>query len=460
MERCAYHTSKTAIWHCQECNLDLCGKCIINKPLKKYGNRRHVLHLCPHCHANLSKITTRDPVSPYWHMLPTIFGYPLQAMPMILLLICSAVIAIFSIVPVMNWMITAFIWAVWIKYCSAALTKTSQGYFEAPDLTGFSEDLELGGQVILLNLIFGVFCLLIMHNLTLRQTLATLLILGVTFPAMLMVLNLRRSLMRVFNPGLTLEVALKIGPSYWVLCLILLSIGTLPLTIALKNSIPAYIQQPALFACLALCQLFSYNFIGYIMLQYHERLGLKINIETLAEIEPGSHPQLDRLIAQGKLEQALNWIDRETGGRVNDQELAETYFQLLKRLRQNLNQHGADYLHLLQAANQRKKMAEVYTDCINADADFAPDPDIIFSVAEFLNEARNFKAAARTYLHLIEHYPETECRPRASYNCAVILNEELNNRDEALQVINEAMLEQPDFLPVLEKYYTHLQAAS
>ena len=213
--------------------------------------------------------------------------------------------------------------------------------------------------------------------------------------------------------------------------------------------------------------------MGYVIFQYHEEIGYHVDFsdeELSSKEEPTEKgeadkllSQVDRLIKEGKLDDAILLIKSETHGVFSDVNLAERYYNLLK-IREEFSdmlEHGKVYLDLLAKDNQREKLNEVYSDCISRDEKFLPEPATLIKVASSLNESGRPKESIKAYDRFVKANPENPLVPKAYFLISNIFNEKLNDPGRAARVLKGVIKKYPghDIIPHVERYLSQIKVS-
>jgi tetratricopeptide (TPR) repeat protein len=156
--------------------------------------------------------------------------------------------------------------------------------------------------------------------------------------------------------------------------------------------------------------------MGYVILQYHDRLGYPVELETLlASIYPAGFPasqpsgdaagnqqhkdllnEISMLVQKGNLEEAIFRIEEQVPLEdVDDLELSKRYMGLLKicKKQEKLLAHAPLHLKLLALAGLKSKAIELYMECLRLDKSFTLKPLILYKIAVWLDESNSHREA-------------------------------------------------------------------
>lgn len=187
--------------------------------------------------------------------------------------------------------------------------------------------------------------------------------------------------------------------------------------------------------------------MGYVMFQYHEAVGHQITYEgeepgpQKGEADKESDSELLKnaaiLIKAGNLDEAIELIEKETGGSISDLKLAERYYNLLsiRQMFPKMLEHGGYYLDLLAKAKQTEKMCEVYMECKAKDAAFVPALSTLYSVARELNNLDKPEEAVTAFGDFIKANVDSPLIQNANFLMAKIYREKMNNPQKASEIL-------------------------
>ena len=217
----------------------------------------------------------------------------------------------------------------------------------------------------------------------------------------------------------------------------------------------------------------SYHLMGYVILQYHEKIGYQVDYEdfldpTIEDYEPQTGDpdavilsKVEPLIKEGKLDEAIELIKTMTAQQpISGLNLSERFYNLLKMRKQtaDLLEHGVAHLDLLTSENQKSKAIAVFTECRTADTSFMPTASALFKLAGWLNETGKTKAAVAVYHTLAKSYPDNSLVPKAYFRIAQIFHDRLMNKDQAKKVLGLLLKKFPnhEIVPQAENFLARL----
>ncbi|MBN1830601.1 MAG: hypothetical protein JW896_00660 [Deltaproteobacteria bacterium] len=473
---CHYHPTKPAQWVCPNCEVNYCGDCIETRVINQYGKNK-VYHFCPSCNVNAERIAFEDTVIPFWNRLPQFFAYPLHLRPLGLIIVLNIASLIFSKFWLFGFWGSLFVTVIFFKYAFASLRNTANGDLSPPriDSNLVFEDFSIviKQALILVVLAFVFVKITQMGGIFIGGVFLCFVILF--FPAMVIVLVGTESLLQSINPLLFVGMAWRIGWSYLLMYFFLILLAGAPAVIG--RYITSFLS-PTFYEFLtdvveSYYMIISYHLMGYVIFQYHEEIGYHVDFsyeELSSKEEPTEKgesgillSQVDRLIKEGKLDDAILLIKSETHGVISDLNLAERYYNLLKVREEfsDMLEQGKVYLDLLAKGNQKEKLNEVYSECVSRDEKFSPEPATLIKVASSLNESGRPKESIKAYNRFVKANPENPLVPKAYFLVSNIFNEKLNDPGRAARILKGVIKKYPnhDLIPHIERYLSQIKVS-
>lgn len=473
---CHYHPTQPAQWVCPNCEVNYCTDCIDTRAVNQYG-KKNVFHFCPKCNINAERIAFEDTVVPFWNKLPQFFAYPFQPQPLGLIIVLSIASLIFSELWFFGFWGNLFVTVIFFKYAFASLRTTANGSSSPPKIDSglVFEDFSIVFKQVLIFVVLAIAFVKItqMGGPVIGGVFLCFAILFV--PAMVIVLVGTESLLQSINPLLFVGMAWRIGWSYLLMYFFLILLGGAPAVIG--RYITGYLP-PILYEFLTnvvenYYMIISYHLMGYVIFQYHEEIGYNVDFDD--EVVPSKEErtekgeadkllsQVDRLIKEGNLDEAILLIKSETHGVISDLNLAERYYNLLKVREEypDMLEHGKVYLELLAKGNQKEKLNEVYSECVSRDEKFSPEPATLIKVASSLNESGRPKESIKAYNRFVKANPENPLVPKAYFLVSNIFNEKLNDPGRAARVLKGVIKKYPnhDIIPHVQRYLSQIKVS-
>lgn len=475
---CKYHPTQPAHWECTACDTQFCNDCVKERVLTVSGMTTGTMHLCPDCNLELIWVGAANLIDPFWTRLTKIFLYPFSANPLILSLILSLSVCLFSWIPFAN----IVIYAILIKYAFSILKTTMHGNLNPPKIDTLF-DAEDFGPVIkqwIMYAAIGIGGAFVFLKLGFIVGILYVLVVSYSLPSMIMLLVTSENLTHALNPVMFLGFAIKIGKGYLIMWFFLILLLSAPSALGyyIIKYLPGFSQRFLITFGENMYTFITYHLMGYVILQYHENIGHEIDYENFQENtqKNNSGPQaqlgqqqgqqganqdsefetdeqseitgqVELLAREGKLDEAIAYIKEATSiSGVTSLALLERYYNLLKLKKQTpeMVSQGKAYLHKLIKNNIKEKACQVYIDCATADKLFKPESMDMLRIGSWLKQTDKIKASANAYSRLIKFYPDNPLVPKTYFILAQIYNEKMKNKPQAKKIINILIKKFPD----------------
>ena len=413
---CHYHPGEPAKWHCGECQIHYCNRCMPD------ADTRQRRALCPHCSKAMRYLGAATEVVPFWQRLGAFFRYPFHTDPLIVIAICTLVpvMAPANLIGILIWLVLAL---ALFKYTYAVINHTAEGHLKPPPVsvafTGSGFDI-----VILQLLVFVLMGGLVAAAAMLGGPILMLLALAfvvLALPASIMVLAMERSVGAAVNPMNLAVLISRIGTPYFLLYgyLILLILASGAAQDFAVNHFPMWVAQPLAGFLNSTFTLILFHMLGYLLFQYQEELGFASDLqdETAGQ---DTHPRdrtarLDADIdmnlkdgnydrVQGMLKEALK-RDRDNALRIGQ------LYQLLmaRQDTDELYRYHPRILGWLADRNDGEGIAGVLNTLQKAEPGFKlDDPDLSVRCARALYHRGQFKPALRLLQDFHKRFPDSE----------------------------------------------------
>ena len=446
---CDFHPTKTAHFYCTDCDLCYCPACVTKRDLEQYGAKKS-FYYCPKCEGMLERLSAGDVVTPFWNRLPKFFLYPFSLHPLILIVALSLATFLYP-VPFFGTLLRIAVFIVLLKYSFEALTKTAQGSFTPPELNQrtLSDDVGIVFKQVGIYIILGAVLFLILFKIGIIAAILFFCFAFLSFPSMLIVLVTTNSLINALNPMLFVRMALRIGWGYLLMYFFLLLIGGAPALLGkyILAYMPASLHQMLAMAAESYYTIIYYHLMGYVLLQYHDKIGYEVELDADVLASEGMSSandetrdllnRVDVLIKEGNTDDAIYIIKTQAGESLSNPELSERYFNLLKvkGLVPEMLEHGKVHLDLLAKSNQKEKLCEVYLECASKSKEFIPSAASLFKIASALNESGRPKDAVRLYNRFVKTDPHHSMIPKAYFLGATIIHEKLKDSKKAAGIL-------------------------
>ncbi|WP_419661846.1 hypothetical protein Dvar_22820 [Desulfosarcina variabilis str. Montpellier] len=475
---CHYHPTQPAHWYCDTCNRLLCPQCVEVRDMQGY-HQGEKLHFCPHCNRQVQWLGVGNIIDPFWKRMYRFFLYPLGTRPLVLMVVLSIITALAVRPGIIGLVTQILIWGVTFKYAYAILQYTASGNLIAPELnakTLFENFSPVAKQVGIYVAFFFAGAFVLSH---LGLLVSSLFLVAATLflPAMIILLVTTESLIQAINPMMFVTLAYRIGWGYLLMYFFCSLLGAAPALLGqhLIQHLPPILQL-FLFTLIKIYYTFiSYHLMGYVILQYHEDIGYRVDFDDFKDEETDSLQaaqdtdtpegrllrRVNQLIKDGDHKGASALIENETAqSAITDPVLSERYYTLLKitGATDKMVAHGSNHLAHLVQSGSKDAAVDVYRECLAAQPDFAPGAATLFKVGSWLNESGNDQAAIGAFNRLTQTYPQDPLVPKSYFRAAQIFNERLMKPEKAKTILKGLIKKFPDhdITPFVERYLTDL----
>jgi len=474
-QACRFHPRRVAHFSCPQCGACYCPKCIVIREKGGYAPGQY-LHFCPKCNVEVEWVGAANVIDPVWVRMPKIFLFPLGVSPLILIGLFAFAVSLFSAPGLVNTAIRGFVWLAVLKYSFESLKATARGDLRAPGISAETLIGDIGPVVkqfalyILLMAAFGFVTFKLGPVVGIAFILAALFFV----PAMIILLVTTESLFFAINPAAFVRLTFRIGWAYLLMYLFLLLLAGAPAF--LSQFFVPFLPERLVLAVMGFAKGFytiiSYHLMGYVILQYHDRIGYRVDYEDFTD--PDSVPacvaadpdqailnEIEPLIQEGKLDEAIEAIQQrlQTDG-IEGINLSERYYNLLKMRKRygEMAGHGVRHLDLLIEDNKPSKMIQVYAECTKVDPRFLPSAPVLFKIGSWLNETGKTRQSVAALNRVINAYPNHPLAPRAYFRAAQIFNDRLMSAEKARRILTVLKQKYPqaEIVPQVDNYLANL----
>ena len=442
---CKYHPGLPARWHCSHCQINYCSNCLQSRQSNQPPQ-------CIVCKRATVSLGSGQSITPFWERLHQIFMFPLNKVPIALLLIMSLLVLIFNNAAfgIVVYMASVFLI---LKYSYVVLEDTAKGYMQpkAFSMSMLTEELELPFKQLFVLFVYASVGYAI-HEFIGSQT-AYGFTIGIAFvlPASIMVLAVKHTFFSAFNVRLILHVIRRIGWPYILLYAFLL------LFISAANILSSYLDTitvnmlnaPGKFLINMYFLLSIFYLMGYALYQYHERLGFTIDFEPndASRVKlrspdetriTGKVKDISILVQEGAYELAVQRLEEmiETSPADFD---ARAYYQKLVTVlgkTDKARQHCADFVSRLLDDKLVAQAIKVFLACYEKDNEITLNkPAHRVVLAELMLDNGHAKVAMVLLNNIHNDFPSYEGTPKAYLLAAKIMTEHFSQDEKARQVL-------------------------
>jgi tetratricopeptide (TPR) repeat protein len=290
---------------------------------------------------------------------------------------------------------------------------------------------------------------------------------------MIIVLIVNEDIGQALNPIIIVGLISRIGGRYCLLFLFLFLLYGAPsaLGYTLIRHFPPVLQQFLWAAANNFYLLVTYHLLGYVILQYHERVNFTVEYETVIEamfpdIRPASNnpsgssgdrndsvqdesarllSEIGSLVQEGRIPEAIELV-RPLANNLDNLTISQRYVDLLKMTKNSklLLDHIPRHLTLLVNAGEKDQAIRYYgMACMNR---LGPKlgPNELFKVAGWQNETGRAKEAIHTFSRFTKAHPKDPLVPKAYYLVALIFHERMMKPEKAKGILNSLISRFPN----------------
>lgn len=436
---CHYHPGDPAKWHCGECQVHYCTRCMPD------ADTRQRKALCPRCSKAMRYLGAATEVVPFWNRIGSFFRYPFHSDPLIVIAICTLVpiIAPANLIGVLIWLLLAL---ALFKYTYAVINHTAEGHLKPPSVsvafTGSGFNIVIL-QLLVFILMGGLVGAAAMLGGPLLMMLALAFVV-LALPASIMVLAMERSVGAAVNPMNLAVLISRIGSPYFLLYgyLILLTLASGVAQDFALNHFPFWLSQPLSGFLNSTFTLILFNMLGYLLFQYQEELGFASDIQ--GETSGVDMHQRDRStrfdadidmnLKDGNYDRVQSMLKEALKrNRDDDLRIGQLYQLLVARNdATKLYQYHPRILGWLADRNDGEDIASVLGLLEQAEPGFKlDDPELAVRCARCLYHRGQFKQVLRLLQDFHKRFPDSEELAPAYLLVAQALANGLNQWEKA-----------------------------
>ncbi|MBJ6136547.1 hypothetical protein [Marinobacter litoralis] len=436
---CHYHPGDPAKWHCSECQMHYCSRCMPD------ADTRQRQGLCPKCSKAMRYLGAATEVVPFWQRIGAFFRYPFHSDPLIVIAICTLVpiVAPANLIGLIIWVVLAL---ALFKYTYAVINRTAEGHLKPPPVSeAFSGS---GFNIVILQLLVFV----LMGALVAAAAMvggSILMMLAIAFvvlglPASIMVLAMERSVGAAVNP-LNLAVLIsRIGTPYFLLYgyLILLTLASGAAQDFAVTHFPLWVAQPLAGFLNSTFTLILFHMLGYLLFQYQEELGFASDLQDEDESAGHQHrdrstrldADLDMNIKDGNYDRALAILkDALKKDRTDPRRLEQLYLLLTARNDvSELYRYHPRLMGWLAERNDGDALNQLIQSLQTLEPNFqVDDAELALKCATTLYHRQHFKPALRLLQDFHKRFPDSEQLAPAYLLAAQVLANGLQQWEKA-----------------------------
>jgi tetratricopeptide (TPR) repeat protein len=473
---CDGHPTRKAHWNCPNCSAQLCPECVVQRESESYGHRQ-TLHFCPKCNQQVDWVGVENLIAPFWNRMPRIFAYPVSVASLILMAVLALATMFFSGPGLFSLVMKGTLWLIVIKYSFESLKATAGGNLKPPPVNAETISNDFGQVFKQFGIYIALFVAFGWISAQVGLVVGIVFLLGALFfvPSMIMLLVTTGSLINALNPVMFVGLTFRIGWAYLLMYFFLFLLGSAPAYLFgfLIQYLPAEIHPLLYGFAESFYTIVSYHLMGYVILQYHDRIGYKVDFEDFKdpnaqdykpkEVDPDEDVlrEIAPLIQEGKLDQAISTIQKMTLHRgIKGINLSERYYTLLKMQKRqaDLEEHAVSHLDKLVEKNQKSKALAVFSECRQIGNNFLPTADALFKLAGWINATGKTQGAVSIYNLLVKSYPQHPLVPKSYFRIAQLFHDSLMKTDKAKKILSALQMKYPEheIMPHVDNFLARL----
>jgi tetratricopeptide (TPR) repeat protein len=438
---CQYHAAVPARWRCEKCLINLCAPC----------GARSSPPRCISCESELESLGLGNAIKPFWERVPRMFLYPLQFDVMAVILGLS-VLGLLAQVPIVGIGVAIVTSIATFRLSYQVLYHTALGNLDAPQRARAEFRNVFWQQLVIFIILFFAVGLVAGVTKSPQAGVVVLLLAVPLIPASVITLALQQSIGAAINPLRLAQTAFTIGPSYLLLCLLLLLLfgGEAQLLALVVPRVPAWMAL--FFANFASVYFFvvMFHLMGYVVYQYHEELGFEVTqdftqsqeaAQDYARQATAAPSRIEVLVTEGRIAEALAETEAQLKDDRDNLALNDRYHRLLLAQEQDAEvgaDHADFYIGKLIAAGRVQQAFEVYRRSVERwSAVPVKDAGDAVALARKAWECGHGKLGLPLLARFAQRFPGHAVIPEAQLLVAQLLFDSGGRADLAVQVLEQ-----------------------
>ncbi len=162
--------------------------------------------------------------------------------------------------------------------------------------------------------------------------------------------------------------------------------------------------------------------------------------------EQGLVNRMNIHITDGRIDEAIALVKKETGGEIADLDVSGKYYHLLKAGQKTPGrlEHEQRHLDLLLKAGKKDGLETTYRECLELDRKFTPSRQVTMRLAENLSSSGDPREAVNLLDRFIKKNPDAPQTPHAYLKAADIFLGRLMDPHKAVQILRHLKRSYPD----------------
>lgn len=404
-------------------------------------------------------------LTPFWARISKFFVWPLQFGPMVYISMLSLGMMVVGILPLIGGLVAVAIWFFFFRYAMTVLVQTSRGNFN-PDTVDLA--VESGDRRPVKQSIYLIVSIVLVAAAAgfIGPKFAILLglLVTITLPAAIIIIAIHDSLIDALNPLQIMSVISGIGAPYFLLCLFLMLLegGDIAVFEVLGAVIPDFIEIPVATFFSMYFMLVMYNMMGYVVYQYHEKLGYSVDKafdKNAAESQAGNKTgpvlsprdqQIAGLVQSGDIAAAIDVLKEDMRYNRNDINDNQKLHKLFLALGDNDKTiaHAQQLISWLLEANQNTAALDIFIRMRGIDPGFnvgsgKADADAMLQLAQAAKTKRDAALAMGFIKGFDKKYPGHRDIPAVYLLAAQLLSEFHRDDVQAMRILQTLLARYP-----------------
>ena len=383
-------------------------------------------------------------IVPFWDRLPSILLYPANGAAMSTIVVL-ALGRLMYLLPVFGAFAVLALFAAMYRYCFECLRSSADGYLKPPDVSA-SASGSIGWKFLGLMAILIIITLAVFLKMGAGPGWILVLFLVISLPGAAMTLAMEESLTEALNPLKWLAIMMGVGWPYLAvvgLCLVI-SASEGYAGQAAEHLLPKPVAVVAIGIISNYALVVTFHLMGYLVFQYHDRLGFDPESIQVAEATAPSNPaaasldEVGALVREGKLEEATERTRALLQANGAVPAVNAQYRKLLRAANntEGLLAHGREYLPKLIEGNEDRAAVDLLRECQALDPAFAPTSAMQVTKLAYMASRQNQPQAALLLVrNFEERFPKSQYIAQSCLLAAEVLHEHMSRDEEACALL-------------------------
>lgn len=393
-------------------------------------------------------------ITPFWRRIPRFFLFPAQFGPLWRMALLAAATVFRPLFPAPKpfdyLLLLGLVALAFLRYAYRVLDQTSLGHLDAEryELVEDKDKQNRPYKQWLVFMVLGYVLFTIGQFFGHFGAFVSFMLFLLCLPASVMILAVSNSMAQAMDPRLLWHLMRAVGWPYLALWFFLsfLSSGSASAFSMLLPILPQWLWLPAMTFLTMYFTLIMFNMMGYVLYEYHDRLGLEVQVdfddneEKIVDgeaLDPRFEELTDHLLA-GRLDAALRMLQEDRAAAPNSLAANERLFKLLLAgddFTAKLDQ-GRRLIAVQLEQGQARAAANTFLQCRTLLPEFQMEqPRHLLLLGEALRGAGDFEAALSCLREFHRCHSHHGDMPKVVFLSARILSENLHEDGRARQVL-------------------------